>query len=227
LKPWQQRCPLCQEKVYSTDSGLITHWALSSTCEFSKDEPIKIKTIGLGWESIVQKVEAERRSRRSAEATETKSATEESLEPWEQRCPLCQEKVYSTDSGLTLHWANSSTCSFSKDEPREISAIDSDWDSIVEEVERKRKPYPECPYCDFEFRNPDAVTYINHWIDGSCSKRIESLPESRPTVVPAKIWHNVEKEWPEGGEWPEEKTWSELSHKIIGGAILSVRDRLL
>lgn len=161
------------------------------------------------------------------------SGTYISSEPWRKQCPFCRKKVHYSEDALIQHWAHSSSCSFSKDESRQIETINSDWDSIVRKVERERKQqrqstpsYSECPYCSAELEHRSANAYLLHWTDGSCAKQLESLPEYRPSVVSVKVWWEIKNAWPENGVWSEERKESESKRGIIGGVISSVRDRL-
>lgn len=140
--------------------------------------------------------------------------------PWKTPCPFCSEKIHYAEDSFIQHWANSSTCDFSKGEPKDISVINGDWSDTVEKVERERErttqpgtPHSACPFCNSQLEHRSTKAYLYHWTNGSCRRHLKSLPDQRPSEVPVSIWWEIKDRWDN-----YEKTVSENSNQARGSS---------
>lgn len=136
-----------------------------------------------------------------SKSSNSKSYTPSS--PWRISCPFCAKKIHNSEKGLIQHWANSSTCNFSKDEPKEIAIIDTDWESVTERVEQEREKtqqtsstrrYSKCPFCTARIKHRDPKAYVEHW-RRVCRRQPEDLPNQRPGSIPVDVWWDIKDLW--------------------------------
>lgn len=180
---------------------------------------------------------------RSRSSSSTKSRNESrssgdyvSSAPWKIDCPFCSKRVHNGHDAFIHHWAHASSCGVSKDTPADIEMLDGEWEAIVEEVNAEQEriadvtPHSECPYCDVELELRSVDAYLRHWKNGTCSRRLRSLPDDRPTEVPVDIWWEIKDQWQEGPWQPKPESESEQTTQdessVIGSMVSSVRSFL-